>query len=613
MFIRKIFIISLILYSVSFTQNIKFAWLTDIHIGYPSSEKDLISSVNSINSFEDVSFTIVSGDITATGTLEELSLAKSILDKLNKPYFLIPGNHDTKWSESGCTDFIRLWGNDRFVFKVEEIVFIGLHQGPRMRMADGHFAPEDLRWFDSVTISLSEKEKVIFITHYPLDESISNWYEITERLKRINTQFVLFGHGHRNKLFNFEGIEGIMGRSNLSLYSDASGYNLVEIKKDSVFFFEKNSVKEELLLWHYTNLEIKDYTLQNDFIRPDYSINSQYNNIKVMWKHNTGYTIGSSAIVSDNSIFIGDVSGKFYSLDIESGKIRWIYKTRNSIYSTAAVCDNYLVFGSADSSIYCLHKNNGNLIWEFRTQAAILGSPLIYDNKVFIGGSDRKFRALDLLSGKLIWEFGELKGFVESKPVFYDNKIFFGAWDEHFYCLDYKTGNLIWKWKGDESGIFLSPAVCQPVISNEVLFLVAPSRKITALDIHSGKEYWKTNKYKVRETIGISKSGDKIFLRTMNDTILAIPADKELKEPLWITNCGFGYDISSAQIIENNGVIFYPNKNGVIYSLDSNNGELFWKYKISNVFINTLTFIDRNNLIATDFDGNVSYIRWDEK
>lgn len=610
---RKIFIISLTLCSVSFTQNIKFAWLTDIHIGYPTAEKDLIWAVNSINSFEDVYFTIVSGDITATGTFEELSLAKSILDELNKPYYIIPGNHDIKWSESGCTDFIKLWGDDRFVFETEGILFIGLHQGPRMRMADGHFAPEDLRWFDSVTTSTSEKQKVIFITHYPLDESISNWYEMTERLKSFNTQFVLFGHGHKNKLYDFEGIEGIMGRSNLSLYSNASGYNLVEIKRDSVLFFEKNSMNEELSMWHYTTLDVKDYQLQNDFKRPDYSINDQYSNVKTIWHYNTGYTIGSSAIVDDNSIYLGDASGVFYSFELESGKIKWTYKVRNSIYSTALVYDNYLVFGSADSSIYCLDKNNGNPKWEFRTKAAVLGSPLIYDNKVFIGGSDRKFRAIELSTGKIIWEFDELKGFIESKPVFYDNKIFIGAWDEHFYCLDYKSGKLIWKWKDDESGIFLSPAVCLPVISNDVLFFVAPSRKFIALDIHSGKEYWKTDKYKVRETIGISESGDKIFIRTMNDTILAIPAKKELSEPIWITNCDFGYDISSAQIVEKNGVIFYPTKNGVIYALDSNNGKIFWKYKISNGFVNTLTVIDKNTLIATDFDGNVSYIRWHNK
>ncbi len=88
-------------------------------------------------------------------------------------------------------------------------------------MADGHFAPEDLRWFDSViSDSLTDDDKLIFVTHYPLDQSISNWYEMTDRLKKLNTQFVLFGHCHQNKLFNLDDNEGLMGRSNLSSYND---------------------------------------------------------------------------------------------------------------------------------------------------------------------------------------------------------------------------------------------------------------------------------------------------------------------------------------------------------------------------------------------------------
>lgn len=147
----KIILFILIFSALTFSQDvIRFAWLSDIHIGYPTAEEDLRTSVSDINTFDDIDFTIISGDITAMGSLKELALAKSILDQLNKYYYIIPGNHDTKWSESGSTDFIKLWGNDRFKFEYGKYLFIGLHQGPRMRMADGFFAPEDVRWLDSV-------------------------------------------------------------------------------------------------------------------------------------------------------------------------------------------------------------------------------------------------------------------------------------------------------------------------------------------------------------------------------------------------------------------------------------------------------------------------------
>uniref|UniRef100_A0A7V3E7Y1 Metallophosphoesterase n=1 Tax=Ignavibacterium album TaxID=591197 RepID=A0A7V3E7Y1_9BACT len=603
---KKFFVLVLLLFTSLYSQQFRFAWLTDIHIGYPTAEEDLITSVNDINSIDDIDFIIVSGDITATGTLQELSKAKSILDKLKKPYYIIPGNHDTKWSESGCTDFIKLWGNDRFTFEYKNYLFVGLHQGPRMRMADGHFAPEDLRWFDSLFKTKSDSIKqLIFITHYPLDESIANWYEMTDRLKSLNTKLVLCGHGHQNKPVLFEGIKGVMGRSNLSSNNDNGAYNIVEFQDDSVFFFEKNNSNDKKYLWHSLSLSEKNI-LPEKVNRPDYSINSSYPNIKIKWQFNTGFTIGSSAVVSNEKVYVGDASGKFYCFNVDDGSVNWAFISNNAIYSTPAVEKNYVVFGSADSTVYCLNSENGKLNWKFKTNAAVVASPIIKNETVYIGSSDRQFLAIDLHSGKLKWSFDQLNGFVETRPTIYENKIIFGAWDEYLYCLDANNGKLFWKWKGDKTGIFYSPAVCTPVVSNDIVFIVAPDRKMTAIDINSGNEIWKTDKYQVRETIGISEQGDKIFIRTMNDTILALIASKELSKPLWITNCGFGYDISSAQIIEKDGVIFYPTKNGVIYALDSSNGKILWKHKISNGFVNTLTVIDKNHIITTDFDGNVT-------
>ena len=610
---KKIFLFVLLSFTSLFAQQIKFAWLTDVHIGYPTAEEDLNQSVNDINAIDDLNFTIVSGDITATGTFQELLLAKSILDKLKKPYFIIPGNHDTKWSESGCTDFIKLWDNDRFVFERNDFLFIGLHQGPRMRMADGYFAPEDLRWFDSLFNSKSDSSKpIIFVTHYPLDESIANWYEMTDRLKNLNTKIVLCGHGHKNKFYNFEGIPGIMGRSNLRANEKNGGYNLVSIKKDSIYFFEKNNSTTDFNLWLAVSLIKND--LNSPIIkRPDYYVNSSFPNVKIKWQINSGYTIGSSATVKNNSLFVGDASGKFYSFDIENGSTNWTYTSRNAIYSTAAVENNYVVFGSADSSIYCLNSDNGELIWKFKTQAAVLASPIISNNIIYIGGSDRKFRAIDLTSGKLLWEFDKLNGFIESKPTLVNNKIIFGAWDEHLYCLDSHSGNLVWKWKGDRDGIFYSPAAYVPIAAGNILFIVAPDRKLTALDVNSGKEYWRTDKYQVRETIGISNDERKIFIRTMNDTILSLPCSSELKEPIWITDCKFGYDISSAQIVEKDGTIFYPTKNGLLFALNSEDGKILWKYKVSNGFVNTVTPIDKKNLVITALDGRITFLSVDDK
>ena len=138
--------ISLLTVLISFsilaqTQPFRFAWLSDTHVGSSTGAEDLSRSMHDINSMNDVAFTILSGDITELGWNEQFKTAKSILDSLKHPYYITPGNHDTKWSESGCTEFSRLWGKDKFVFDYGGIRFIGLHEGPVMKMGDGHFPP----------------------------------------------------------------------------------------------------------------------------------------------------------------------------------------------------------------------------------------------------------------------------------------------------------------------------------------------------------------------------------------------------------------------------------------------------------------------------------------
>src|SRR5439155_13604016 len=90
------------------SESFRFAWLSDTHVGSETGEEDLRAAVRDINSITGLSFVVISGDVTEYGSLEQLRLAKQILSGLKIPCHVVPGNHDTKWSESGATDFPRL-------------------------------------------------------------------------------------------------------------------------------------------------------------------------------------------------------------------------------------------------------------------------------------------------------------------------------------------------------------------------------------------------------------------------------------------------------------------------------------------------------------------------
>lgn len=612
-----------------------FAWLSDTHVGSSTGAEDLRAAVRDINDIKDIDFVILSGDITEMGSNAELEAARAILDSLNKPYHIIPGNHDTKWSESGGTRFIELWGSDKFDFEFRGYRFIGMHQGPLMRMGDGHFAPEDLRWLDAALNDLPDKNQpLIFITHYPIDASVGNWYEFLDRVKRNNAQVILCGHGHLNKVYSFEGIPGVMGRSTLRRDQPRGGYNIVEIKNDSMFYYERkiegishqtdDSVSQEknasntamrhapcamVHPWHKLSLQQRDFS--SDVIRyrrPDFSINEKYPEVSIKWALDTQASIAASPCVWRQWVVIGNREGRLAGLLLNTGKIQWTFQINGSIFSSPAAADGKVIFAATDGKIYCLDIENGRVLWTFATGRPVVAAPKIDRGMIYIGSSDGRCRAIQLNDGRLKWEFNGVAGFVETQPLIYQDKVIFGAWDTYLYALNKKDGSLAWQWSNGNPGRLFSPAACIPVASANKVFIVAPDRFLTAIDVRTGETIWRTNAHKVRESIGISENGQTIYARCMEDTLLAISAAGTSPRLIWATSCGYGYDIAPSMPMERDGVIFFSTKNGYLFAVDAKTGAVKFQFRVGVAMVNTVNPIDGHHVLLTDMAGMVMLI-----
>ena len=90
-----------------------------------------------------------------------------------------------------------------------------------MRMAYGHVVPQDIRWMtetmERYNAGNSWPDKpVILVTHYPMTEGdVDNWYEVTDAVRPYNIRLFIGGHYHRDRDLRYDGIPGILMRSNL--------------------------------------------------------------------------------------------------------------------------------------------------------------------------------------------------------------------------------------------------------------------------------------------------------------------------------------------------------------------------------------------------------------
>ena len=620
---RRLFISALLVCLLPFmaqAQQIafRFAQLTDIHLSpsNPNPTEDLLRSIAQINATDSIDFVLVTGDITEEGDRATMEKVKSCLDLLKVKYYVALGNHETKWSDSGCTAFGEIFGGERFDFEHKGFLFLGFNSGPLMRMAYGHVVPQDIRWMTERmnqynTGDPQQNKPVILVTHYPMIEGdVDNWYEVTDAVRPYNIRLFIGGHYHRNRDLRYDGIPGVLMRSNLCDKDGKPGYGIYEITKDSIRVYTQR-IGEPKKQWAGFSLTESYYERNGKAEKyPDFSVNKEYPQVKEQWITKTGVGIYCSPAVEKDKVFIGDDMGYLTAYALKDGKALWRFQSGKRIVGTPAVSEGIVVFGSADCKIYGLNAQNGNLLWTVETSEPVLGAVTIDNGTAYIGASDHTFRAINTCNGEIKWTFTGVKGYIETKPLVTDSKVIFGAWDNTLYALNKADGRELWKWTGGLTRMHFSSAAVWPVAAEGKVFITDPQRAMTAIEIETGNTVWRTFQSMVRETIGLSEDGERIYSKTMNDSIVCYSTKGSHPHELWASNVGFGYEHAPSMQVEKDGIVFGSTKEGLIFALEAKTGKVLWKHKIGNSLISTVVPLSGNRILFTATGGEAGLLKF---
>ena len=615
---RRLFILMLVIGLLSLggqaqSVQFRFAHLTDLHLSpnNPNPTEDLLRSVAQINATEGIDFVLVTGDITEEGDRASMEKVKSCLDLLKVKYYVALGNHETKWSDSGCTAFGEIFGSERFEFEHKGFLFLGFNSGPLMRMAYGHVVPQDIRWMTERMEQAGKDKPVMLVTHYPMkDGDVDNWYEVTDAVRPYNIRLFIGGHYHANRNERYDGIPGILMRSNLRDKDGKQGYGIYEVTSDSIKVFTQR-IGEPAKQWASFSLTEQYYDRQGKAEKyPDFSVNQEYSKAKEQWVVQTGVGIYCSPAVEKDKVFVGDDLGCLTAYVLKNGKKLWSFASGKRIVGTPAVSEGIVVFGSADRNIYGLNAADGSLRWKVEAAEPVLGAVTIHEGIAYVGASDKTFRAIDIQTGKVVWSYNQVKGYIETKPLVVDDKVIFSAWDNTLYALEKATGKEVWKWTGGLTRMHFSPAAVWPVASNGKVFIADPQRAMTAVNLLNGETVWRTFRSQVRETIGLSEDGERVYSKTMNDSIVCYSTLTDTPEQVWASNVGFGYEHAPSMPLEKDGVVYGSTKEGLLFALEAKTGKIIWKHKIGNSLINTVLPLNGREVLFTATSGEVGIIKW---
>lgn len=620
--------------------SLKFAVLSDVHIsvGAPAV-KGTEKCVEDINSNPDIQFVMITGDIANFGSDDEIQIAKDIFDRLRVPWFIIPGNHDATWSESGTNSFTRIFGYERFEFEAGGIKFLGTPCGPNIRMAPALVPRESMLWLEEQIDKMPKEQPLFFVNHYPLDTSLLKYDNVLELIKRKNIQLVFSGHWHVDKAMEYEGVPGVIIRSTLATAKKEIGYVIAELKGSIITFRDKVVGKKNPgEIWYTVRLSNgKPYPDNVVYNHPKNDFNSRFPQVREVWRYENNADIGSAAAIYSpkgqvypaegfnalpslkNKVEKGDVvifadeAGMIYGLDALSGKKIWEFRTEGKTFSTPAVSGKYVVTGSSDNNIYCLNPENGKLLWKFPCSKSVLGSANIFKGTVYIGASDGAFRAIDLKTGKLKWSYDKLRSFVVSRPYADKEQIVIGDWGNRLYSFNPKTGKLQWEWKTPNPVRNMSPAQVWPVKSRGKIFIVTADRFSYILDSRTGEQIGRN--YGGREAIGLSPDRNEYYIKSMKDTVRAYSTDSF--DTKWQTVTEYRYEIGPTPITvkdkagkDGKGLLFVSTSKGSIFTLNCSDGSVAWQHYMSEALVNYALPIGDNQLLVSTMDGIVALLEY---
>lgn len=606
-------------WAASASDTLTFAYISDTHVGSGSGATDLEACVADMNTLPEIRFVIHAGDVTEFGADSELELTKSIMDHLKMPYYIVPGNHDVKWSESGGNTFNRLWGGSVFTFDAGGIRFIGTDSGPNMRMGMAQVPRESLVWMDSLVRATPKDMPIVYITHNPVEKSLSNWDHVYDILKQGNLVLTMGGHWHSNNFKTYDGIPAVIGRSSLASTPKfgGAGYNLVRIDTrtgDVAIYNRQASGTTAEKPWCTFNLfTTADRSVPQS--RPDYSINQQYPNVEVVWQFQDKADIGAGFATDGRRIFYATAPGVIKAVEAKSGKPVWEFPTGGRIYSFPYYADGRVVCASTDGNVYCLDAKKGKELWRYRTEKGIVACPLVHQDAVYIGSSCGKFYAIDLRTGREKWTYEGIKGFIEARPCADDRKVYIGSWGNEFYAFDLKTGALVWKWQNSGSRMY-SAAANFPVEAYGKIFITTPERATRALDKETGREIWFSKAPNGRESQGLSLDGKTLYVKTMLTNELA-GVDTQADTCLIRWRCPLpndaDMDLAPAEILSNGNAIFVPSSVGKVYAVAADGSRVLWARKLSNTVINHILPLSEDTVVVSTMDGIVACLKYTDR
>jgi outer membrane protein assembly factor BamB len=146
----------------------------------------------------------------------------------------------------------------------------------------------------------------------------------------------------------------------------------------------------------------------------------------------------------------GDVHGRVYALDVQTGALRWEFKLDSQVGKLLAA-DGRVFFGATDGTMRCLSLDAGEVLWSASTEGEMLHAPATDGKRIYAVATLREkgsvlggVFAFDVATGWIEWRLKtDAAG---STTPWIEGGVMFAGFGQRLCAIDALRGVLQWQY-----------------------------------------------------------------------------------------------------------------------------------------------------------------------
>lgn len=302
----------------------------------------------------------------------------------------------------------------------------------------------------------------------------------------------------------------------------------------------------------------------------------------------------STPVADANNLYTIDAEGVARAFNLVNGENVWKKKlkptnkkAKNNSMSGAGIAlkGDKIFVTTGFGQVFALDKTTGEVIWNHNVERPIRIAPTVDGDLVIVQTLDNAIFALNSATGKELWkdklEEESTTMIGGAAPAYNAGKDFILAGFSNGQIQAYKasTGTPLWsEWiissSSTESISDITAIKANPIIDDDVAYVVGYNGPLVAIDIRTGAKIWQ------KEISSSSQpwlAGNFLFILTEDSDLVAI--NKQDGKIVWTTIIPFADDdeksgvFTSGPILANDALLI-TSSNGKLFSVSPYNGRI---------------------------------------